>query len=284
MEQQKKKRGENWSPEEKEILRQLISQSAHIIEDKSTKTAVNILKIKEWKNLSNKFNEITGKKRSVEEIKLAWKRMKLSAKLNVSAHRREQARTGGGEKPQSPSAEDLQIMAIAPHDFVIEVNDYDSDAMIPITMVATETNNMLVVPKPGPSYEESGETNPKQTVVGAQAISNDIYEETGEIIIEKNPEQTVVGVQETAEILTNKETVDKRSPVKKTNKKILQNKNRSEEMRQTILESNTDFKKRQLEMMEIEHTYNIKIAQLKIRKMELEIAILENKKNSNTQE
>ncbi|KAJ8730296.1 hypothetical protein PYW07_017334 [Mythimna separata] len=179
MEQQKKKRGENWSPDEKEILRQLISQSAHIIEDKSTKTAVNILKIKEWKNLSNKFNEITGKKRSVVELKLAWKRMKLSAKLI---------------------------------------------------------------------------------------------------------KQTVVGVQETAEILTNKETVDKRSSVKKRIKKILQNKIRREEIRQTIIQSNTDLKKRQLEMMEVEHAYNIKIAKLKIRKMELEIAILVNKKNSNTQE
>lgn len=77
-----------------------------------------------------RFNEITGKCRSDGELKLAWKRMKLSAKSNLSTHMREQSMTGGGEKPPSPSPEDLQIMAIAPHDFVIEVNDYDSDALV----------------------------------------------------------------------------------------------------------------------------------------------------------
>lgn len=56
--------------------------------------------------------------------------MKLSAKLNLSTHRSEQKKTGGGEKPPSPSPEDLEIMGIAPHDFVIEVNDYDSDAVV----------------------------------------------------------------------------------------------------------------------------------------------------------
>jgi hypothetical protein len=53
---------------------------------------------------------------------------------------------------------------------------------------------------------------------------------------------------------------------------------RTDEVRQTIMQSNIDFKKRQLEMMELEHQYNIKIASLKIRKLELEIALLENKK------
>lgn len=57
--------------------------------------------------------------------------MKLSAKANLSAHRQDQMRTGGGEKPKSPTQEDLAIMDIAPHDFIIEYNDYDSDAIIP---------------------------------------------------------------------------------------------------------------------------------------------------------
>lgn len=79
-----------------------------------------------------RLHELTGRHRAVSEIKLAWKRMKLTAKLNVSSHRREQSQTGGGEKPPSPSPEDLAIMAVAPHDFVIEVNDFDSDAVVNI--------------------------------------------------------------------------------------------------------------------------------------------------------
>lgn len=58
--------------------------------------------------------------------------MKLAAKANLSLHRREQSKggSGGGTKPPSPSPVDMQIMAIAPHDFVIEVNDFDSDAVV----------------------------------------------------------------------------------------------------------------------------------------------------------
>lgn len=90
-----------------------------------------------------RFNTITGKSRSDGELKLAWKRMKLSAKSNLSAHRMEQAKTGGGEKPPSPSPEDLQIMSIAPHDFVIEVNDYDSDALVNIINTCVHCTNHM---------------------------------------------------------------------------------------------------------------------------------------------
>ncbi|XP_037302072.1 uncharacterized protein LOC119192356 [Manduca sexta] len=117
MEQSKKKRGENWTFEEKEILRQLISESAHILENKSTKTNTNMLKSKEWQNITNKLNELMGRNRTNGEIKLAWKRMKLAAKANFSLHRREQSQTGSGKKPPSPSPEDLAAMSIAPHRF-----------------------------------------------------------------------------------------------------------------------------------------------------------------------
>lgn len=76
------------------------------------------------------LNEIVGKTRTDAEIKLAWKRMKLTAKANLSLHRREQFQTGSGQKPPSPSPEDLQIISIAPHDFIVNVSNYDSDAVV----------------------------------------------------------------------------------------------------------------------------------------------------------
>ncbi|KOB72626.1 Uncharacterized protein OBRU01_11960 [Operophtera brumata] len=130
--------------------------------------------------------------------------MKLTAKFSVSSHRREQSQTGGGEKPPSPSPEDLAIMAVAPHDFVIEVDDFDSDAVIPVS------------------------TTPKESIVGPS-----------------------VG---------------------------------TEDMRQSITKSNIDFKKRQIEMLEVEHLNNVKIAELKIIKLELQIALLQHKKNTITEE
>jgi hypothetical protein len=94
-------------------------------------------------SLPFRFHEITGKFRNEAEIKLAWKRMKLSAKSNISAHRRQLFQTGGGEKPPSPSPEDLQVMSIAPHDFVIEVNNYDSDAMVNLLSWAMSSYSYL---------------------------------------------------------------------------------------------------------------------------------------------
>ncbi|XP_030022017.1 uncharacterized protein LOC115441380 isoform X1 [Manduca sexta] len=75
-----------------------------------------------------------GRNRTNGEIKLAWKRMKLAAKAKLSLHRREQSQTGSGKKPPSPSPEDLAVMSIAPHDFAIDVNNYDSDAVITTTL------------------------------------------------------------------------------------------------------------------------------------------------------
>lgn len=51
-------------------------------------------------------------------------------------------------------------------------------------------------------------------------------------------------------------------------------------MQEAILESNAQFKKRQIDMLEIEHQYNIKIAELKIKKLKLEIELLENRISS----
>lgn len=78
-----------------------------------------------------------GKNRSDSDVKLVWKRMKLSAKANLSAHRQYQMKTGGGEKPKSPSQEDLAIMDIAPYDFVVEYNNYDSDGITPVVSIIT---------------------------------------------------------------------------------------------------------------------------------------------------
>ncbi|CAG4938753.1 unnamed protein product, partial [Parnassius apollo] len=92
---------------------------------------------------ANAFNEITGKCPSDGEWKLAWKRMKLSAKSNLCTYWKERSKTGGGEKPPSPTPEDLQIMAIASHDFVIEVTDYDSDAVDSISGIQVQQKEKL---------------------------------------------------------------------------------------------------------------------------------------------
>ncbi|KAL4710159.1 hypothetical protein ACJJTC_006456 [Scirpophaga incertulas] len=85
-------------------------------------------KLKEWRNVTDKLNEITNKSWTAAQVKTAWKRMKLKAKSNISGYRRSLQQTGGGEKPLSPTGEDEAIMAITPIDFEIGSNPFDSDA------------------------------------------------------------------------------------------------------------------------------------------------------------
>lgn len=76
-----------------------------------------------------RLNKLTGKNRKVGEIRLAWKRMKLTAKANLSLIHRKQGITGGGPNHPSHSSENLQIL-IAPLDFAIDDNYYDSDIAV----------------------------------------------------------------------------------------------------------------------------------------------------------
>ncbi|KAG7298160.1 hypothetical protein JYU34_018939 [Plutella xylostella] len=205
-------------------------------------------KTKEWKNITRKLNELTGKGRGESEIKLAWKRMKLAAKANVSAHKRAQTATGGGEKPPSPSAEDLEVMAIAPQDFIITYNDYDSDAMIPpvpeqVPSVPGQPSPVQPSPVPVPTPGTSSELDPQILIV----------EEPEE------PNYVAPGVSG--------------SRAKKIN---LKTKNIS--VQQAILDSNAIMKKRQMEMMEEEHELKKTLLKLKIKKIQLELSLLEGKR------
>ncbi|CAK1587863.1 unnamed protein product [Parnassius mnemosyne] len=157
-------------------------------------------------------------------------------------------------------------MSIAPHDFIVEVNNYDSDAVDPVA-VAT-TSKEVADPKPRLNFEKTDTAivknveNPEPNVVYVQEID------------------PTTDTEESAKMvkITNNKDIITRGITKIKNRKLsLQN--RREDVHQTIVKSNTDFKKRQLEMMEEEHKYNIKIANLKIRKLELQISLLESQKN-----
>ncbi|CAH0727114.1 unnamed protein product, partial [Brenthis ino] len=253
MDQQKKKRSENWSAEEKDILREMIAQSRHIIEDKSTRASSNIKKAQEWKNIANKINELMGKNRSDGEVKLAWKRMKLAAKANLSAHRQHQMKTGGGEKPKSPSQGDMAIMDIAPHDFIVEYNDYDSDAIK--TDVQLNTQDSEITAGPSTSFFPIIEPPPE------------FNDEVIEVIMDQGTSMVNVGISTPRK----KYNIRRKQSGKKGPQSI------KEALQESILKSNCQFKKKQLDMLEVEHQYNVRIAELKLKKLELEIKLLEKK-------
>nr|XP_049694413.1 uncharacterized protein LOC110377387 [Helicoverpa armigera] len=165
--------------------------------------------------------------------------MKLAAKANLSLHRREQSQTGGGNKPPSPSPEDLAVMAIAPHDFIIEVNDYDSDAMITNASSTVEEHTIVVDP-------DVGQTSAEPIVMA---------------VVNENAE-SMTYTSEALEL----EGVDMGSGSKTQKKR----KFRNEEGRQAIINSNLDLKKRQVEILEVEHSNKVEIQKLEIKKLQSE--------------
>ncbi|CAG4958216.1 unnamed protein product [Colias eurytheme] len=58
-----------------------------------------------------RLRELTGRSRDIAQLKGFWRRTKLTAKKNVSEHKRAIQSTGGGLRPPSPSQEDLIIMS-----------------------------------------------------------------------------------------------------------------------------------------------------------------------------
>ncbi|KAG7305061.1 hypothetical protein JYU34_010518 [Plutella xylostella] len=196
---------------------------------------ITIVFSKKYNYCSFRLNELTGKGRGESEIKFAWKRMKLAAKANVSAsaHKRAQTATGGGEKPPSSSAEDLEVMAIAPQDFIITYNDYDSDTMIP----------------PVPEQVPSVPVQPSPVPVPTPGISSEL---DPQILIVEEPGKNMIFLV----------TIN----------------HRNISVQQAILDSNAIMKKRQMEMMKEEHELKKTLLKLKIKKIQLELSLLEGKR------
>ncbi|XP_046802029.1 uncharacterized protein LOC124418760 [Lucilia cuprina] len=96
----KRKRGDNWIPEDKILLKDLIKERVDQIEDKNTDTNTNQRKKKVWMELQENFNNLCqGCPRSWLQLKSQWTTMKIQAKKEMSDYRREILKTGGGPKP-----------------------------------------------------------------------------------------------------------------------------------------------------------------------------------------
>ena len=74
------------------------------------------------------FNSEASVTRTTAQLKALWKRMKMQAKKDVSAHKKAQRQTGGGGKPESPTASTQTIVDLIPSEFEELHNPYDDDA------------------------------------------------------------------------------------------------------------------------------------------------------------
>ncbi|XP_069673478.1 uncharacterized protein [Periplaneta americana] len=134
IENNKRKRGGNWTSEEKSLLFTLIQKRIAIIENKCTSTNTNAKKEQAWKDIYNDFCASFGDgDRSILRLKEQWKRLKTNAKCNVQKQKNYRRTTGGGcPDPETTDVTlndlDWDIVASLPHEFTKDDAEFDSDS------------------------------------------------------------------------------------------------------------------------------------------------------------
>ncbi|XP_045506253.1 uncharacterized protein LOC123702518 [Colias croceus] len=123
----KRSRSTNWSEEDKKVLRKLVLERAHILENKDTSTNTNTAKKLAWEDVLSCYNIISLHKRDLSQIQNQWRNMKNRAKASEHNFRKARNMTGGGPPPPSPPPEDQELIAALPNEFVVDNNPFDSD-------------------------------------------------------------------------------------------------------------------------------------------------------------
>ena len=123
-----KKAHENFSQGEKDQLLEYVKQHLAVLESKKTDSYTNKKKVQVWQEIANKFNSHSNCQRTVTQLKGVWKRMKIRAKKDVSAHQKARKVTGGGAEVPPVDVSSQVIAEMLPGDFKVPENPYDDDA------------------------------------------------------------------------------------------------------------------------------------------------------------
>ncbi|CAH2100870.1 unnamed protein product [Euphydryas editha] len=131
----------NWDEEEKQLFRSVLKEFATTIENKSLDDNVNKLKTKAWEEIHKKFNELNGRLRSLKQLKIQWKTMKINARKEVSLFKRATNKTDGGGRPQTPTNDVIEINELLnPAELLRDENIYDSDGIIISASTSKDVN------------------------------------------------------------------------------------------------------------------------------------------------
>ncbi|MBN3289414.1 MSD3 protein, partial [Polypterus senegalus] len=106
MDKDKRKRSKNFSEFEKTLFKQIVSNYP-VIENKQHDSGTENKKKKAWISILNEFNsneKVT--KRTLQQVQVLWKNIKINLKKTTAATRQERFKTGGG-LPVPPDTEEL---------------------------------------------------------------------------------------------------------------------------------------------------------------------------------
>ncbi|XP_048485580.1 nuclear apoptosis-inducing factor 1-like [Plutella xylostella] len=126
---EKKKRGQNFTMEEKDRLIKLLAQYRSTILNKKTDGTTNMAKMQAWNALTNKFNSCGSTYRTKDSLVKQWDKLKTEAKIYKGKNNKGVMGTGGGPStvksdPVLDQACDLLGRACSG---MLAVNDSDAD-------------------------------------------------------------------------------------------------------------------------------------------------------------
>ncbi|XP_048011120.1 myb/SANT-like DNA-binding domain-containing protein 4 [Megalobrama amblycephala] len=100
MDKENKKRKPNWTEEEKCILLDEYGKRKAILKSKLNPNVTATKKYKQWEEITDTINARNlGVKRTVQEIIKKYENISVMAKKELSVHKRESNKTGGGPPP-----------------------------------------------------------------------------------------------------------------------------------------------------------------------------------------
>ncbi|XP_063054047.1 uncharacterized protein LOC134448290 isoform X1 [Engraulis encrasicolus] len=102
-----KVRKPNWSEDEKVILLEEYNKRKHVIKSRFNPQITATKKLQNWEEITALINSRSMVKRTVGEVQKKYENLAVQARKEMSAHRKETMKTGGGgpAKPLSDEAE-----------------------------------------------------------------------------------------------------------------------------------------------------------------------------------
>ncbi|CAG9782435.1 unnamed protein product [Diatraea saccharalis] len=104
---EKRKRSQNFTPEEKDKLVKLLIDYKNTILNNKTDGCTNEAKLAAWSQLTASFNATATIHRTKESLMKVWEKPKSDSKLYYSSTRRNISQTGGGPLKTDPILEQV---------------------------------------------------------------------------------------------------------------------------------------------------------------------------------
>uniref|UniRef100_A0A6P7GWF4 Regulatory protein zeste n=1 Tax=Diabrotica virgifera virgifera TaxID=50390 RepID=A0A6P7GWF4_DIAVI len=107
----KKAKRINYTPDEKNLLAQLVHANKDVVENKTTNAVSNTEKDEAWNRIAIQFNEMNHVHRDESSLRKQWSNIKQDLRKKAAESRRQLYKTGGGP-PETKFKDEAMILEV----------------------------------------------------------------------------------------------------------------------------------------------------------------------------